>query len=62
MLYIKENPKHTLKYLEMLFRLLNNNNRRKNESVIITLKELFMEYILQGKKYISFIKLLEIMI
>ena len=46
----------------MLFSLLNNNNRRKNETVIIALKELFMEYILQGKKYISFIKLLEIMI
>ncbi len=56
MLYIKENPKQTLKYLEMLFRLLNNKNRRKNESVIIALKELFLEYILQGKKYISFIK------
>ena len=56
MLYIKENPKQTLKYLEMLFRLLNNKNRRKNESVIITLKELFLEYIIQGKKYISFIK------
>ena len=56
MLYIKENPKKTLKYLEMLFKLLNNKNRRKNESVIIALKELFLENILQGKKYISFIK------
>ena len=51
MLFIKENPKQILKYLEVLFRLLNNKNRRKNESVIITLKELFLEYILQLKKY-----------
>ena len=51
MLFIKENPKQTLKYLEMLFRLLNNKNRRKNESIIIALKELFLEYILQLKKY-----------
>ena len=56
MLYIKENPKKTLKYLEMLFRLLNNKNLRKNENVIIALKELFLENILQGKKYLFFIK------
>ncbi len=51
MLFIKENPKQILKYLEVLFRLLNNKNRRKNKSIIIALKELFLEYILQLKKY-----------
>ena len=49
MLFIKENPKEILKYLEVLFRLLNNKNRRKNKSIIIALKELFLEYILQLK-------------
>ena len=51
MLFIKENPKQILKYIEVLFRLLNNKNRRKNKSIIIALKELFLEYILQLKKY-----------
>ena len=56
MLYIKDNPKYKIKYLEMLFRLSNGKNRRKNESIILALKELFLENILQGKKYLSFIK------
>ena len=44
----------TLKYLEILIKLSENKNRRKNDAVIIGLKDLFLESILQGKKYISF--------
>ena len=54
LLYIRENPKMTLKYLEILIKLSENKNRRKNDAVIIGLKDLFLESILQGKKYISF--------
>ena len=54
LLYIRENPKMTLKYLEILIRLSENKNRRKNDAVIIGLKDLFLESILQGKKYVSF--------
>ena len=54
LLYIRENPKMTLKYLEILIKLSENKNRRKNDAVTIGLKDLFLESILQGKKYISF--------
>ena len=54
LLYIRENPKMTLKYLEILIKLSENKNRRKNNAVTIGLKDLFLESILQGKKYISF--------
>ena len=54
LLYIRENPKMTLKYLEILIKLSENKNRRKNDAVIIGLKDLFLESILQGKKYVSF--------
>ena len=54
LLYIRENPKMTLKYLEILIKLSENKNRRKNDAVIIGLKDLFLENILQGKKYLSF--------
>ena len=54
LLYIRENPKMTLKYLEILIKLSENKNRRKNDTIIIGLKDLFLESILQGKKYLSF--------
>lgn len=54
LLYIRENPKMTLKYLELLIKLSENKNRRKNDTIIIGLKDLFLESILQGKKYLSF--------
>ena len=54
LLYIRENPKMTLKYLELLIKLSENKNRRKNDAIIIGLKDLFLETILQGKKYLSF--------
>ena len=54
LLYIRENPKMTLKYLELLIKLSENKNRRKNDIIITGLKDLFLESILQGKKYLQF--------
>jgi len=54
LLYIRENPKMTLKYLELLIKLSENKNRRKNDIIITGLKDLFLESILQGKKYLPF--------
>ena len=44
----------TIKYIEILIKLAENKNRRKNDAVIIGLKDLFLESILQGKKYLAF--------
>ena len=44
----------TLKYLEILIRLAENKNRRKNDGVIVGLKDLFLESILNNKKYLAF--------
>ena len=38
LLYIRENPKMTLKYLELLIKLSENKNRRKNDIIITGLK------------------------
>ena len=54
LLYIRQNPKMTIKYIEILIKLAENKNRRKNDAVIIGLKDLFLESILQGKKYLAF--------
>ena len=54
LLYIGENPKMTLKYLELLIKLSEDKNRRKNDKIIIGLKDLFLESILNKKKYLSF--------
>ena len=54
LLYIRENPKFTLKYLDILIKLSENKNRKKNDTVITGLKDLFLESILQGKKYLQF--------
>ena len=54
LLYIRQNPKMTLKYLEILIRLAENKNKRKNDGVIIGLKDLFLESILDNKKYLPF--------
>ena len=54
LLYIRQNPKMTLKYLEIIIRLAENKNRRKNDGVIIGLKDLFLESILDNKKYLAF--------
>lgn len=54
-LYIRQNPKNTLKYLDILVRMAEDKNRRRNESVITALKDLFLENLLQNKKYIPFI-------
>ena len=35
LLYIRENPKMTLKYLEILIKLSENKNRRKNDAIIL---------------------------
>ena len=55
LLYIRENPKMTLKYLELLIKLSENKNRRKNDIIITGLKDLFLESILQGKKIYNLI-------
>ena len=54
LLYIRQNPKMTLKYLEILIRLAENKNKRRNDGVIIGLKDLFLESILDNKKYLAF--------
>ena len=54
LLYIKNTPKLTLKYLEILIKLAENKNRRKNDNVIIGLKDLFLDCILTNKKYLAF--------
>ena len=54
LLYIRQSPKMTLKYLEILIRLAENKNRRKNDGVIVGLKDLFLESILENKKYLAF--------
>ena len=54
LLYIRQSPKMTLKYLEILIRLAENKNRRKNDGVIVGLKDLFLESILDNKKYLAF--------
>ena len=54
LLYIRQNPKMTLKYLEILIRLAENKNKRRNDGVIIGLKDLFLESILDNKKYLPF--------
>ena len=47
----------TLKYLEILIRLAENKNRRKNDDVVIGLKDLFfLSSILDNKKYFAFNK------
>ena len=51
-LYIKQNPKTTLKYIEILIRMATDKNRRKNESVITATKDLFIENLLQNKKHL----------
>ena len=54
-LYIKENPKFTLKYIEMLVKMLNDNsNRRKKENLILVLKDLFLNNLLNGIKHLPF--------
>ena len=52
LLYIRDNPKMTLKYLDILIRLSENKNRRKNDPIILGLKDLFLESILENKKYL----------
>ena len=47
-------PKMTLKYLEILIRLVENKNKRKNDAIIVGLKDLFLEVILGNKKYLAF--------
>ena len=54
LLYIRQSPKMTLKYLEILIKLAENKNRRKNDGVIIGLKDLFLGTILDNKKYLAF--------
>ena len=54
LLYIRDNPKMTLKYLDILIRLSENKNRRKNDAIILGLKDLFLESILENKKYLPF--------
>ena len=54
LLYIRQNPKMTLKYLEILIRLAENKNRRKNNAIIVGLKDLFIGVILDNKKYLAF--------
>ena len=54
-LYIKQNPKTTLKYIEILIRMATDKNRRKNESVITATKDLFIENLLQNKKHLPFV-------
>ena len=54
LLYIRQAPTMTLKYLEILIRLAENKNRRKNDGVIVGLKDLFLESILNNKKYLAF--------
>ena len=54
LLYIRQSPKMTLKYLEILIKLAENKNRRKNDGVIIGLKDLFLGSILDNKKYLAF--------
>ena len=54
LLYIRQNPKMTLKYLEILIRLAENKNKRRNDGVIVGLKDLFLESILDNKKYLPF--------
>ena len=54
LLYIRDNPKMTLKYLDILIRLSENKNRRKNNAIILGLKDLFLESILENKKYLPF--------
>ena len=55
-LYIKENPKFTLKYIEILLKMLNDNsnNRRKKENIILVLKDLFLNNLLNGIKHLPF--------
>ena len=54
LLYIRQSPKMTLKYLEILIRLAENKNKRKNDAIIVGLKDLFLEIILDNKKYLPF--------
>ena len=54
LLYIRQSPKNTLKYLEILIRLVENKNKRKNDGIVIGLKDLFLEVILENKKYLAF--------
>ena len=54
LLYIRQSPKMTLKYLEILIKLAENKNRRKNDGVVIGLKDLFLGAILDNKKYLAF--------
>lgn len=54
-LYIKQNPKTTLKYIEILIRMATDKNRRKNESVMTATKDLFIENLLQNKKHLPFV-------
>ncbi len=44
----------TLKYLEILVRLAENKNRRRNDNIILGLKELFLETLLENRKYLPF--------
>ena len=53
-LYIKNNPKYTLKYLEILTKMLEDKNRRKQSSIILALKDIYLENLLNGKKFIPF--------
>ena len=54
LLYIRQSPKNTLKYLEILIRLVENKDKRKNDGIVLGLKDLFLEVILENKKYLAF--------
>ena len=54
LLYIRQSPKMTLKYLEVLISFAEKKNKRKNDALIIGLKDLFLEIILNDKKYLAF--------
>ena len=56
MLYIKNNPKQTLKYLEIFINMIFNKNRRQTESILLGLKDIFLSDILNNRKHLPFNK------